>query len=102
MTWPAEVVALVEHAEFDAVWTRSISPAVARRLDRQSCRIVDRLTELGVEVNHPETLRAMLTGAVVLLEALEHKGRQVAEPVEFTINGFVAAVADCLPVEARP
>ena len=102
MTWPAEVVALVEHAEFKAVCTRSISLGAARRLDRQEARIVDRLAELGVEVNHPDTLKAMLTGAAVLLESLEPKGRHIADPVRFIVERFVAAVADCLPVEARP
>ena len=48
VTWPAEVRHLVGEAEFKAVWTRSISPAVARKLDRQEARIVARFTELGI------------------------------------------------------
>ena len=44
----------------------------------------------------------MLVGAAVLLETLEPKGRHIVAPVEFVVERFVAAVADCLPVEARP
>jgi hypothetical protein len=101
VTWPAEVVSLVENAEWCACQMR-LRPYSASKLDRQNERIVARLSELGVEINHPDSLKAMLAGAVVLLEALERKGRDQARVPRSVVNGFVAAVADCLPVEARP
>lgn len=98
--WPPVLRELVSNVEA-LVERLEVDPRVGALLDQEAAAVRDALDELGLDPNNPETLRAGLGMALLVLNRIDARDWTPTCLLRATLNGIVATLLDHLPMEAR-